>query len=214
MAIQPRLKALLLILLFAPGSLLAESHLTIAKAFNVLAVNGTSYAKGLISQNRDLTLRTGKNRLVIEYEEVFESDDDDNFDIVKSTPFLLEVYLQKDKNYQQRIVKPASVKAAKQFASQPLFDIVEINDNQPGPKVAFTITALASNNTAFLIQQSRLRQNTTLDLSHPNPKSSKMPAQKSLTAEPPPSMASKMLHYWWQQATPEEREAFLEAINN
>ena len=206
--------SILLVLLTFPLVSHGASQLNIAKAFNILAINGTSYSSGIFDQNRQLKLRVGKNLLVIEYEEEFESDDGDLSDFVKSDPFLLEIYLKNDKTYFQQIVKPANVKAAYQYAKQPLFEIVEMSKGKRVAPIPFKLVALASDKKAFLVQQSRLRQNATLDLSHPDANSSSISNQSitsSLTAQ---SNASRMLHYWWQQATPAERQAFLESISS
>ena len=58
----------------------AAGTLKLAKEFNLLAINGEEYQSGLFGGHSNIKLRTGINRLVIEFEEVYEGEDDDDFD--------------------------------------------------------------------------------------------------------------------------------------
>ena len=191
---------------------IAAPELIISRAFNIKAVNGAIYPSGLISQDRKVKLRVGKNLLAIEYEEVFDADDGDNFDVIKSSPFLLTVYLHKEGVYRQKIVKPSDADAARKFANNPIFQIVNVSKQNNQNKVRFSLIPLISANDSYLIHQTRMRQNATLDLSHPNPKSGKIANKQSLQTPTNQSMATKMLNYWWQQASPKEKELFLKSI--
>lgn len=203
--------AISLSLLFFSSFTLASTELIIASSFNIKAVNGSIYSSGIISQDRRVKLRPGKNLLAIEYEEVFDDENGDSFDVIKSSPFLLTVYLNKDTVYQQKIVKPANADAARKFINNPLFEIINTSNKKQSEKVNFQLVPLISDKKSYLVHQTRLRQNDTLDLSHPNPKSSNIDKQ-NLGKSSKQSMPSKMLNYWWQQASPEEKEKFLNSI--
>jgi len=202
-----------------PFGLQASSQIKFAEAFNVLAINGKTYQQGLVSQERLISLNAGLNRVIIEYEEVFESDDGEDFDIVKSSPFLVEIYLQDKRSYQQRLLKPADSNAARRFAKSPKFNFVELSTNS---QQNFKLTALSGTNEAYLLQESRLPTRKTLIISadkasspplkptKPNNRPKTTP-QNSLSKDTE-STASKMLEYWWAQATETEREAFLKQI--
>ncbi|WP_444994048.1 DUF2057 family protein [Aliikangiella sp. IMCC44359] len=200
-----------LTLLFISSFVLASPELIIASSFNIKAVNGTIYSSGIINQDRRIKLRPGKNLLAIEYEEVFDDENGDSFDVIKSSPFLLTVYLNKDTVYQQKIVKPSNAGAARKFINNPLFQIINTSNKKQTEKVSFKLVPLISDKKSYLVYQTRLRQNDTLDLSHPNPKSSNINKQNLIKSNQQ-SMPSKMLNYWWQQASPEEKEQFLNAI--
>lgn len=204
--------SILVLFLLSQNALAQSPSLKIAEAFNILAVNGRPYSGGLIKQKRLLNLRSGKNLIALEYEEVFESEDDDNFDIVKSAPFLLEIYLNQKNHYVQRLLKPSNVNAAKRFSQNPLFEVIQTSNKSKAKKLQFELRVLHSTSDSYLAQETRLRQNATLDLSHPSPKSSNIRATKELSKNTNQSMARKMLEYWWQQATPAERQEFLASI--
>ncbi|TQV87529.1 DUF2057 family protein [Aliikangiella coralliicola] len=214
------IKALLILSVFLFSSVQAQPKLTIAESFNIKALNGKNYPSGLLNQNRQLSLRPGLNKLAIEFEEVYEDEDGENFDIVKSDPYLLSIYLEKDGNYFQRFIKPVDASAAKRYILNPVFEVVKGDRNS---KVKFQLRPLASDQTSFLISETRPRQKAAVNLSHQNKNSGSIsPNNKAsiLSGENSPqrpisqgrSMPTKMLHYWWQQASPEERKAFLQSI--
>lgn len=205
-------------LLVVSCNVLADSKVKFAEAFNILAINGSKYEQGLVSQKRLVSLKAGLNRIVIEYEEVFESDDGEDFDIVKSSPFLVEMYLNNNQSYQQKLIKPADSDAARRFAKAPKFSFHNLTDNKPQK---FSLTALSGSNEAFVLQESRLPRRKTLMIT-----SSSKPIEKKVepqvnkdsiiaskeTGNQSDSIASKMLDYWWQQASEAEKEAFLKRI--
>lgn len=199
----------------------ASTKLEIAEAFNIKAVNGVSYSSGLLNQNRELNLRAGLNHIAIEYEEVFDDEDDDNFDIVKSNVFLLKLYLEKDTFYKQRFIKPHDASAAKRYILNPVFEIVKVGlRNKKNKSINFDLLPLSSNESNFVIASTRLRRNATLNLSHPDTRTNKPSgihnsfSEGNIQNTNGQSTASKMLQYWWQQATPEERAMFLKSINS
>ena len=210
----------LFLLLTNLASVEASTQIQFAEAFNIKAVNGVSYPSGLVAQNKLIKLRAGLNLIAIEFEEIYESEDNDNFDIVKSNVFLLKIYLQKNTEYQQRFTKPHDASAAKRYVLNPIFEILELaqlSNNKTVSPVRFELTPLASNETSYLIAQTKLRPNATLNLSHSNSNSQTKSLKMPLTHRQNPllgqSNATKMLEYWWQQATPEERQAFLESVS-
>lgn len=190
----------------------AEIVLNIAEAFNIKAVNGSSYSSGFIKQNKSLKLRNGLNLIALEYEEVFENENNDTFDIVKSDLYLLKVYLQNNQEYQQRFVKPHDAKAAKSYIKNPIFEIIGLENKTP---IRFELEPLESNQTSFVIAKTKLGGKTTINLSSVDktPQNKFNPSQTTQKndIQPPQSNASKMLDYWWLQATPEERKMFLDS---
>ncbi|MET1253886.1 DUF2057 family protein [Aliikangiella maris] len=210
----------LILTMLMPIMGLTAPELIIAESFNIKAINGTIHSSGFISQNRNLQLKPGKNLLVIEYEEVFDSDDNDSFDIVKSSPFLLTLYLDTDSHYQQKVVKLKNADAARRYIQRPLFEIVKFTKDN-SIRIQFELTPLVSSSESYLVQQTQVRQNDPIDLSHPNPKPSKIPRSSQLLQpnnlssglnSKNQSMALQMLQYWWQQASEAERQQFIKDI--
>lgn len=201
----------LLCTLFLALPIKAKSSLNMAEAFNILSINGISYSSNLFSRQHDLKLKTGLNLIAIEYEEVFESDDGDDFDIVKSDAFLLKIYLEKDADYKQRYLKPSNADAARRYIQRPVFDIIKIDpQSNPINPINFELKALSSNQSNFLADQTSIKQKIVLDLSHPSTKKSTQNNKQITTSQ---TNTSKRLNYWWRKATPEERKLFLESIN-
>lgn len=194
-------------------SVLANPELTLAQAFNLKAINGQLIQSSLFGQSRKLNLNPGLNLLAVEYEEVFDSDNNDDFDLVKSDIFLIEIYLEANSRYLQRYLKPQNAEAAKSYAKFPLFEIIKAGDSSTA-QVRFEFKPLASNQDSFLQSATRVRPNATLDLSHPQENSTQQPVKKQLADKNSSypmgqSQARQMLEYWWQQATPEERAQFI-----
>jgi|GEM_PF-2104108 len=213
------IKFLIVLLLVLAGykPVQAETLFKVAEAFNIRAVNGSLYPSGLLKQNRQLSLRPGINLIALEYEEVFESEDDDNFDIIKSDVFLLNIYLKQNTQYQQRLVKPHNAAAAKRYIMNPLFEVLESDvKHQNQKKVAFELLPLSSNLESFIVASTHIKARPTLDLSHPSAFKAKQNNQtiKIVRGKQAQSQTSRMLNYWWQRATPDERKEFLNSISN
>ncbi|MCW8878547.1 MAG: DUF2057 domain-containing protein [Kangiellaceae bacterium] len=186
---------------------LASPSITFAREFNIRAINGVEYSSGLIDQDRKVSLRKGLNRIVLEFEEVYEGEDNDDFDVVKSGWYLLQIRLD-DKPYVQKITRPADASAAKKYIKNPIFEIV---DHSTNTRLNYKLSPIASDKLDYAISKSRLRQNDAILISHPATKSASINTHKnSLSVSQ--STASQMLDYWWQQATPQEREAFLRKV--
>jgi uncharacterized protein YccT (UPF0319 family) len=220
--------SLTLLLGLNAGSVYAESVLTFAEAFNIKAVNGKPFASGLLKQEKSVKLNAGINLIAIEYEEVFDSEDTDNFDIIRSGAFLLRIYLQPNTAYVQRIVRPINADAARQYRLNPVFEIVTA-DTATKP-INFNLSALASNEQSFLIAKTKSKQsNKQLLLTDLNSgqlvkgksrslfsqydkqqTQPKFEAKQNLLEQPKNSL--EQLRYWWSKASAEDKKKFIKEI--
>lgn len=176
-------------------SIQAVTSIKIMPVFNIKAVNGKSYQSSLFGQKRDLKLNPGLNLIALEYEEVFEDNTQDNFDIIKSNVFLLEIYLKKNTQYQQRYIKPHNAAAAKKYALNPSFEITANNQS-----VKLKIHPLDNQSMTSIINKTSPIKKRIIDLSS---------NKKNKTTN-----AEKKLIYWWKKATPEEKANFLKLIKS
>ncbi|TQV77531.1 DUF2057 domain-containing protein [Aliikangiella marina] len=191
------------LILVMPGRTLAASKIVLANSFSALAMNGKTI-EPTAQMSKTVSLNSGLNRLVVEFEGTFKSEDSNAIEVVKSLPFLIEIYLEKDQTYQQRLLQPFGSEAAQQFAKVPKFSFVNMATNQ---QQNFQLNALSSKNQEYLKAESRLPTRKTLIISADTAKS----AVKQAPA-PHLSTVSEKLDYWWEKASEAEREAFLKRI--
>ncbi|NRA41039.1 MAG: DUF2057 family protein [Pseudomonadales bacterium] len=205
-----RLKPTLIVLsgLFALHVEASDQHsLLVPEEFNILAVNGQPYPKVLLRKGIiHLPLKPlpdGLHLLTLQYEQVF--DDGDDFDIIKSTPFVIEFAHLSGVSELMIDWKPIRrVKQAAQFARQPSFDVLVRTGDRQGQKL----------NLRFFYDQAESAQpqlsmtNTaaTTELLAPY-EEGKLSVEDAETAKTEPDALSQ-LKYWWQAASPASREAF------
>lgn len=188
----------------------ASGTLKLAKEFNLIAINGEEYQSGLFGGHSEIKIRNGTNRLVIEFEEVYEGEDDDDFDVVKSGSFLLQFYAPEDAALTQSILRPKDVDAAKRFIKNPTFTIKDVSSRV----VVHTLSPLQSDKLDFAVLKTKPRQNAAIDLSHPSSNQSKISTRKNTGNRVQKSRALEMLNYWWSQASEEDKRAFKEALSD
>jgi len=202
-----RLKTCLLFLIYAISSALnAQSKLLIPEEFNVISVNGSPVSSSLLQSNHNIILHQGFNKIAIEYEAVFDSENEDHFDIIKSDVFIIDFYINKNDQYRARYLKQSNTKAARQFAKNPS---ITISDSQ-GKTIRMTQFFTASNSMSSINQQTQINQanQDTIIIRSESDKTS----QKRLDKQQP--NAEDMLGYWWQQANEKQRQSFLKKINH
>ena len=164
-----------LIFLFSVGILFSQTSLSkaaisFADTFKIVAVNGKSYNANMLNKANALSLRDGINRIAVFYQASFDTRVNHSKETVRSGVYLLTVYLQKGGHYRQRVVKPHNAAAARKFALNPLFDLVEesvehkrsIKQSVP---LKFQWQRLISRDPAALIKKTRLKKGRALNLS-------------------------------------------------
>lgn len=196
-----RLFSLIVLILFANYSM-ARSSLEVSEEFNIVSVNGQSHKNDLFSGNRIVNLIPGLNKIALEYEAVFEVDNDD-FDIVKSSPFVISFYAPTNRRFKLKHIKQANTKAARKFAINPLVSI-----KSDGQLVRSNLIILASNSDNYINQQTNINSKQTPITITSSPATAKT-HKRNLSLTP---SADDMLKYWWDIASKEQREAFLKSI--
>ncbi len=184
--------------------------LKLAKEFNLIAINGAEYESGFFDSAVNVNLRNGVNRLVIEFEELYEGEDDDSFDVIKSGYFLLQFNVDNKVNVVQQITRPSDADSAKRYIKNPTFSL--ILQNAKNTSINFSLTPLSSDKLIYALAQTQIKQRKTLDLSYSANAQTKKNAQPKKQL-PKQSTASQMLKYWWSQASNAEKQAFLKEIN-
>ncbi len=188
--------------LFFPQYLAASPSLLIDQDFNVLSVNGKSFSDGFFSADSTVKLISGVNKIALEYEAVFEQEDD--FDLVKSEVLLITFYAQHQDQYRLTYLKPSNARAARKFAGSPKLSIVSPDGNP----IKFSSYFLASKSEGFVNQQTR-------------PSLVGQPAIKITSKSNKPKSKAKQqpnpeerLEYWWRKATKQQRQSFLKKVSD
>ncbi|MBQ4839660.1 DUF2057 domain-containing protein [Pseudoalteromonas luteoviolacea] len=160
-----------------------------------LQVNEREIEHSFFNKVRTLELPAGVHRIKVKYSDLFELDYDEH-EVVDSKPFWVEVDI-KEGDYQVRFKSIETVEQARAFAKSPAIWL----QAKQGNKVSASRVSEATKSVAAPVH-----------VSVPNNTS----AAKIDNDKPAPSAgkpdAVSMLEFWWQQATPEQRAAFLASI--
>lgn len=207
------LSGLVLSGLFLPN-VVDAAELVVPEPFDVLSVNGKEFGNRLQSIKR-LPLQVGRNVVVLEYDQIFDARFGDSHDRIQSAPFTL--VFDADENATLTLADPGLTDAdnARAYAKQPALqlrdqqqrEVVHVlqADNVGTVTLAPTVASAAAEPAA---PASTAKPAPALPLPAmtapvPDTKAAAMPATPD---------ALKMLSYWWQQASPEQRAAFLQQI--
>ncbi len=203
----------LIVLAFALGSFCkANPTLLVDQDFNVISVNGSSYQGGFLTSDSKLQLQSGVNKIAVEYEVVF--DQDDEFDLIKSDTLVISFYATKNNHYVLNYLKPANSRAARLFAKNPMINILD----HSGSHLKASSYFLGSKSEGFINQQTRpsligqkpirITSEKSIDSTDSQLKSTPSKTNKAVTN------AEQQLEYWWQRATPKQRQSFLKKVLN
>ncbi len=168
----------------------------VPEALNVLYVNDETYKRSFFSSDGSkVKLKEGLNRLVLEYETLWDLDAE-NHEVVKSEPVMVS-FSAKNGKYEFTLPEIKNVTAAKEFALKPVLTLVETGSQRP-VEIAHSYR---SKEKAFLASfkdnTSRLSINT---------------AQAGSNTTEVGELPLTMLRYWWQQASPEQQQMFMESV--
>ena len=216
-------RLLALCLLFCPGLLHAgqahASQLQVPEQFDVLVVNGEEFPF-TIGLSKTVPLIAGRNVIVLEYDKIFDAVYGDSHDRVKSAPFAVtfsasagDMLVLHGPEFDtgteaKRYAKAPTVQirnAAQQSVAVQLVPVKEVGDmlvanvaaaSAPTPVIAPAIIP-ATAPTPAIASGSAAAAKTV-----------------AIPSAPPAGAhnALEQLNYWWQQATPEQRAAFLQSI--
>jgi uncharacterized protein YccT (UPF0319 family) len=181
---------ILLLSLVVPLQLLGASDkavLQVPAVFNVLYVDGQKQeGRFFNTQAHQLPLAIGEHTLALQYERFF--GDDDDFDKVKSEPFLVTLTLPLATTYAVQLPNLQTVDAAKRFARSPVLKVLD-----------------AQGQSVELALRLQLRGDDLLA-------QLTVPTASMNTVNEANGEALEQLRYWWQKASAAEREAFLAQI--
>lgn len=171
-----------------------------------LQVGEKTIEHSFFSKVREVQLEPGQYQLKMRYSDLYEVGYDDH-EIIESEPFWATVKITQQGQYHIEFNRPKNVVAAKTFAEQPLIQL-QAPDESLATSLVVSKTApqLATNNAQPTSSQASAAQSTAGASS----------SSQSMSMPAPPAAAHPdvvaMLQYWWQQATPAQRKAFLAAI--
>jgi uncharacterized protein len=201
---------MLLALLFAQAQ---AAELRVPEAFDVLIVNGSEYGASLKS-NKTVALISGRNVVIVEYDQIFDAEFGDSHDRIRSAPIALVFEASSDAVLTLVDPKLKSNAEARQYAKAPT---LQLRDAKQDPVTAQQLPVREINGMMFADNGSTPAIASVMPAIPAIPAAPAAGTQANTTqnavpvAAPAPD-ALQMLSYWWQQASPEQRAAFLQRI--
>ena len=215
--LMPTLSATLLGtgLLLSPLAQAAE--LVIPEPFDVLQVNDAPFGATLQREKR-LTLAPGRHVIVLEYDQIFDADFGDSHDRIESKPFALVLTVAEESVLTVQDPQLRSGDEARRYANAPTLRVFD----QARRELAVQVLPVQAVGDAFVTPAAAAPTPPAAApaASHtpaiaPIAAPSTTPATASTPAKPASAISNdplQQLQYWWQQATPEQRAAFLQQI--
>lgn len=156
----------------------------------------------LFSRKDNFELAAGTYLIEVKYKDLYEIDYDSH-QTIESEPFVVKVVVDDaEASYAVSMPRAEDISGAKQYVANPF---VEISKNQQAAVRVYPLTqkelyTQATNPiTVAPAQPNNVQPTNTISAVKPAPKA----------AHPD---AAAMLEFWWQQASPAQRAAFLEKI--
>ncbi|MFD2166564.1 DUF2057 family protein [Thalassotalea euphylliae] len=189
--------------------------ITFPEVYDVLKVNGQDYSSGFFSKKSDIELTPGRHVVLYRYNELFEDPSNDDHAKIKSEPFVMIVDMS-DANLTVQSPEILDEMQARKYALKPTLTIMSSN-NTPA---SFSLSSLRDFEKAQYQRAIEVARETPLttapanDNQIPNDSNtgSALPKDSESGNVSSQSRAYQMLNYWWQQASKEERKAFLHSI--
>ncbi len=188
----------------------SAAKLTITDNLVIRDIDDKAVEHGFLSKNQTLELTQGKHVLVIKYKDVFEDLDFGEERLVKSDYFVVKFTVSNQQSLRLSTSNISNLAAAERFIKSPelnLFDELKqevtleletLKDYDLAKQVTKVVTTLSA--PAIMSQTTNKTSITT--------KSEQTFSTKvinNLDAVP-------MLKYWWQKANKDEKEKFLDFI--
>ncbi|MBQ4879243.1 DUF2057 domain-containing protein [Pseudoalteromonas luteoviolacea] len=165
-----------------------------------LQVNEREIEHSFFNKVRTLDLPAGVHRIKVKYSDLFELDYDEH-EVVDSKPFWVEVSITDD-DYQVRLQPIDNVEQARAFAKSPK---IWLQPEKGGKVVVKQVKAQIVVAPVPVVRESAPTQVKTA------PKIQENVEQVAPSTGKPDAVS--MLEFWWRQATPEQRAAFLTTID-
>lgn len=197
------------LMLFNSFSSVAET-IHFPEEFVPLQVGERLIEQSFFSRVDDVELAPGTYKVKMKYTDLYEQGYDDH-QVVESEPFWVELTVESGKDYDLVFNRANNAVAAEVFAESPQVSLKAMGSELAVPlsivsyRVASTpVQAVASAPVAATSNKPATAKPVTLPAKVPG-------GQAGLKNMP---NAAAMLEFWWQQASPEERRAFLQKVSN
>ncbi|MAD05612.1 DUF2057 domain-containing protein [Pseudoalteromonas shioyasakiensis] len=197
------------LMLFNSFSSVAET-IHFPEEFVPLQVGERLIEQSFFSRVDDVELAPGTYQVKMKYTDLYEQGYDDH-QVVESEPFWVELTVESGKDYDLVFNRANNAVAAEVFAEAPQVSLKAKGSELAVPlsivsyRVASTpVQAVASAPVAATSNKPATAKPVTLPAKVPG-------GQAGLKNMP---NAAAMLEFWWQQASPEERRAFLQKVSN
>lgn len=189
----------------------SAATLTITDNLVIRDIDDKSVEQGFLSKNQVFQLTQGKHVLVLKYKDVFEDLDFAEERLVKSDYFVVKFSI---KNQQELLLSTININglaAAEHFIKSPelnlsderkqavVLDLETLSDYELAKQVTKAVTTLSAS-TVISPSNDKITNTTTND--------QVFSTQVINSVETVP-----MLKYWWQKASKNEQESFLNFIN-
>jgi hypothetical protein len=174
-----------------------EGRVFIAKAFNLLNVDGDSYNQPLLGNNTLVKLLPGSHKIVIKYVDYWSVGPDTD-ERVASQPILVAFTAKAGENYLISAPELIDAKAAMAYAKNPQVDIINKN----------TKTSVATDIQYQLKDKGLVA--AFVDSLSPDPTPASAPESPNSDISDQAEPALDMLKYWWQKANTQQQDDFMQ----
>ena len=174
-----------------------------------LQVNDKVIEHSLFSNVTELELASGSYAVKLQYSDLYELEYDEH-EVVESDAFWVELNIMMEGEYLITLQRPDEVEEAKLFAKNPQVTIVSPDKNKKNAdkRARFMQQAYASQP---VVAPSSRHSVSTADI-----EGAPKDREKHRQAVPMQGVvhpdAATMLEFWWEQASAEQRAAFLQKI--
>lgn len=184
--------------------------ITFPENYEVIKVNGKTYSQSFFASESKVELLSERNVILYRYNELFEDADFDHVNI-KSEPYVLLIADSKD----TFIVTPPAIKdisQARMYGEKPLLKI----NNSKQQLVKHQIVSLNDYEKKKFAQikveivEQQDKENAVNLVATANRTANKY--KETTKAKLETSRAFDMLNYWWQQASEQEKQAFIRQL--
>ena len=196
------------LMLFNSISSLAET-IHFPEEFVPLQVGDRLIEQSFFSRVDDVELAPGTYQLKLKYTDLYEQGYDDH-QVVESEPFWVEVTFEQGKNYDLVFNRASNAVAAEVFAESP-----QVSLKAKGSELAMPLSIVNYRAVSAPVQAVATAPVVAAKNKPATAAPVTLPANVSGGKDGLKKMpnAAAMLEFWWQQASPEERRAFLQKVS-
>ncbi|MCH1928997.1 DUF2057 domain-containing protein [Shewanella sp. A25] len=204
------------------------ADLNIPMSFEYLALDGVKIETSSFNHKSQLALTNGSHKIAIRYHEMVEDDFSDSQSFVKSSPFILTLFVDGDHQYHLQAAEGEVVKRPKTFAQNPQVIVTRADKGQVSYKVINTnieeesfVSRLFSGNqssdasnsaavaTGAVVTTAAVATPTTVATPTQAAVNATAPAAASQPNTNGAASPQQMLQYWWLQADEKTRKEFM-----